>query len=66
MKEILIVLGSPNSDEGKLKDIALDRLNYCVSIFDDKKNLILCAGGFGQHFNTTNEPHAKYAMEYLI
>ena len=66
MKEVLIVLGSPNSAEGKLGDIAVDRLNYCLKIFDIHKNLILCTGGFGEHFNTTDQPHAHYAIEYLM
>ena len=66
MKEVLIVLGSPNSSEGILGEIALDRLSYCLQIFDPKKNLILCTGGFGDHFNPTNIPHANYAMDYLM
>jgi len=66
MKQILIILGSPNSPEGKLGNFALSRLNYCVEIFDPDKNLIICTGGFGAHFNTSNRPHAEYAMEYLI
>ena len=66
MKEVLIVLGSPNSVEGKLGDIAVERLNYCLEIFDPIKNLILCTGGFGDHFNPTNKPHASYAIEHLM
>lgn len=66
MKKVLIVLGSPNSEKGELGRIALDRLNYCQSIFDSKEHLILCTGGFGPHFNTTSMPHAHYAIEYLI
>ena len=66
MKEILIVLGSPNSDQGILEEIAVNRLNYCADIFDSKTNLVLCTGGFGEKFNTTNQPHAKYAMQYLM
>lgn len=66
MKEILIVLGSPNSSKGELLDIAIDRLNYCLNMFDKRKNLILCTGGFGKHFNTTETPHAKYAINYLM
>ena len=66
MKEALIVLGSPNSVEGILGNIAVDRLNYCLRIFDPKKNLILCTGGFGDHFNPTNIPHANYAIDYLM
>ena len=59
-------MGSPNSAEGKLGDIAVDRLNYCYEIFDPKKNLILCTGGFGAHFNTADQPHAHFAIEYLM
>lgn len=66
MKEILLVLGSPNSDQGILEEIAVGRLNYCANIFDPKTNLVLCTGGFGEKFNTTNQPHAKYAMDYLM
>lgn len=64
--EVLVVLGSPNSPEGNLLQIALDRLNYCLKIFDQKKNSVLCTGGFGKHFNTTETPHAAYAVKYLI
>ena len=42
MKEVLIVLDSPNSVQGKLWVIAMDRLNHCFKIFDWNKNLILC------------------------
>ena len=66
MKEVLIVLGSPNSAEGKLGDVAVDRLNYCLKIFDLHKNLVLCTGGFGEHFNTADQPHAHYAIDYLM
>ncbi len=62
--EILIVLGSPNSSQGKLSSISIDRLNYCLQHFD-KEKLILCTGGFGAHFNTTSTPHATYAKTYL-
>lgn len=66
MKNIIIVLGSPNSDQGKLGNIALDRLNFCLKIFNPKTDLILCTGGYGKHFNTTNKPHASYAVKYLM
>ena len=64
--EVLIVLGSPNSAQGVLGAIAIDRLDVCYKLFDWKKNLILCTGGFGDHFNPTNKPHATYAIEYLL
>lgn len=62
----LVVLGSPNSEDGSLEYIALDRLNYCLDVFDPTNNYIICAGGFGEHFNTTKNPHATYAMKYLM
>jgi uncharacterized SAM-binding protein YcdF (DUF218 family) len=65
-KNIVVVLGSPNSDQGKLGQIALDRLNFCLEIFEPKTDLILCTGGYGKHFNNTNEPHGSYAINYLM
>ena len=66
MKEVIIVLGSPNSPTGILGEIALSRLNLCLKIFNPTKNLIICTGGFGKHFNTATKPHAAYAIEYLM
>ncbi|WP_034042410.1 YdcF family protein [Wocania ichthyoenteri] len=64
-KNVLIVLGSPNSPEGILSDISKSRLNFCASVYS-KNNLVLCTGGWGDHFNTANKPHAYYAKAYLI
>ena len=64
-KEVLIILGSPNSPSGKLSDISLSRLNYCVNNFQTGK-LILCTGGWGAHFNTSEHAHAALAKQYLI
>ena len=64
-KEVLIVLGSPNSPSGKLSDISLSRLNYCVNHYQPG-NLILCTGGWGAHFNTSEHSHASLAQRYLI
>lgn len=66
MKNIVIVLGSSNSDQGKLGQIALDRLNFCLKIFEPETDLILCTGSYGKHFNNTNKPHASYAIRYLM
>lgn len=66
MKGIIVVLGSPNSDKGELSEIALNRLKRALSFYKTNKEYkILCTGGFGQHFNTTSLPHAKYAADYL-
>ncbi len=64
-QEIFIVLGSPNSSKGVLSDISKNRLNYCINHYQ-KGNLLLCTGGWGPHFNTSENPHALYAQKYLI
>lgn len=64
-KQVLIVLGSPNSPAGELSNISKSRLNYCVNSYQ-KGNLILCTGGWGDHFNTSEHSHASYAKQYLI
>lgn len=65
IKEILIVLGAPNSPSGELSTISKNRLDYCANLYSTGK-LILCTGGWGEHFNTSNEAHAVYAKKYLI
>ena len=64
--EVIIVLGSPNFQDGTLGPIAIDRLNGCLSLFDPQKHKILCTGGFGAHFNTSPMAHAAYLKKYLI
>lgn len=64
-KEVLIILGGPNSSSGKLSDISISRLNDCINRYQ-KGNLILCTGGWGQHFNTATHSHATFAKQYLI
>jgi len=64
-KDVLIILGSPNSPSGELSNISKSRLDYCASLYSIGK-LILCTGGRGKHFNTSSEEHAVYAKRYLI
>jgi len=64
-KEVLIILGSPNSPSGKLSDISISRLNYCIKRYQ-KGNLLLCTGGWGEHFNTSKNSHSTFAKQYLI
>lgn len=64
-QDVFIVLGSPNSPTGILSDISKSRLDYCVNQFK-KDNLVLCTGGWGPHFNTSEHPHATFAKKYLI
>ena len=64
-KDVLIVLGSPNTPTGELSDISKSRLNYCKNYFSEKQ-LVICSGGWGEHFNTSQHAHATYAKAYLI
>ena len=67
MNKILLLLGSPNDEKGELSQIALDRINYAYDIYKSNGDIkLLCTGGFGEHFNTTNLPHAHYAQKALL
>ena len=64
---IVIVLGSPNDDEGNLSIIAQDRLNCVYDFLNMNTNFsVICTGGFGEHFNNTDKPHSYYAKKFLI
>jgi len=63
--DILIVLGAQNSPSGKLSTISISRLDYCVKLYS-KGIMVLCTGGWGRHFNTSNNAHAIYAKRYLL
>ncbi|SNY95007.1 YdcF family protein [Flagellimonas pacifica] len=65
IKNVLIVLGSPNSVSGELSSISKSRLDCCADLFK-KKSLVLCTGGWGPNFNTAKHPHAHYAKAYLM
>lgn len=67
MNGIIIILGSPNDEQGNLSDIAITRLNRGFLEYRKNKGYkILCTGGFGDHFNIADKPHAVYAMNYLL
>jgi len=64
--KVIIVLGSPNDDEGNLSDMAISRCEQVVIEFDKNPNYkILCTGSFGEHFNKTEIPHAQYVKEHI-
>ncbi|MFL0161634.1 YdcF family protein [Aquirufa salirivi] len=65
-QEVLLVLGSPNSPDGQLGAIAVDRVNYCWEEYQKKARPILCTGGFGAHFNTSPWPHSTLLKEELM
>jgi uncharacterized SAM-binding protein YcdF (DUF218 family) len=64
-KEVLVILGSTNSPTGELSDISKSRLDYAASLYANGK-LVLCTGGWGNHFNISKEPHAFYSKNYLL
>jgi uncharacterized SAM-binding protein YcdF (DUF218 family) len=66
MKNVIILLGSPNSPKGRLSKIAIGRAKKCLEIFNPDLDMILCTGGFGVHFNTSDKPHAAYLKRYLM
>lgn len=66
MKNVIIILGSPNSVKGRLSKIAIGRAKKCLEIFNPERDVILCTGGFGLHFNKTLTPHAEYLKRYLM
>lgn len=70
MKNIVILpLASFNDDKKKLCTICIKRLEKCVEIFNKFKgdNVKIClSGGFGKHFNPTNETHSILQENYLI
>lgn len=67
MEGIIIILGSPNDEEGNLSDMAIGRLNKGLQEYRRHPGYkILCTGGFGEHFNTTDKSHGCYAINYLL
>ena len=66
MFKAIVLLGGPNSDKGELSDIVKSR---CQTAFEYHLNYpelkILCTGGFGAHFNVTQQAHADYVKAYL-
>ncbi len=64
---IIIILGAPNDHQGKLSSIALERCNHALTIYHAQPGYrFLLTGGYGEHFNITNRPHAYYLQQYLI
>jgi len=63
---VIIVLGAPNDERGRLSEIARHRCDVAAwwAAHIPRARLLL-TGGFGDHFNTTSNPHAYYTREYL-
>ena len=67
VRGIIVVLGSPNSEAGELSTIAKERCELALAEYakcPDWKFLL--TGGYGTHFNTTDQPHATYLKRHLV
>ena len=64
---VIVVLGSPNSEDGELYSIGKERCALALKQYARRSGWkLLLTGGYGAHFNTTDQPHAAYAKEYLV
>jgi uncharacterized SAM-binding protein YcdF (DUF218 family) len=66
VKGLIVVLGSPNTEQGELYSIAVERCEMALTEYARHPGYkILLTGGYGAHFNTTHRPHAAYLKRYL-
>lgn len=64
---VIIVLGSPNSEDGELYSVAKERCELALTEYAKRPGWkFLLTGGYGAHFNTTSQPHAAYLRRYLV
>lgn len=67
IKGIIIILGSPNSEAGELSSIAKERCERALAEYPKRPGWrLLLTGGYGAHFNITDQPHAAYLKRYLV
>jgi uncharacterized SAM-binding protein YcdF (DUF218 family) len=67
MNGIIVILGSPNDDNGNISQITIERCTHAIEIYKKNQNYkFLLTGGFGEHFNRTDKPHTFYAKKYLV
>ncbi len=63
---LIVVLGSPNAEDGELYSVARERCQLALDEYASRAGWkILLTGGYGDHFNTTHQPHAAYLKCYL-
>jgi uncharacterized SAM-binding protein YcdF (DUF218 family) len=67
IKGMIVVLGSPNCENGELQSIGKERCELVLAELAKRSGWkILLTGGYGAHFNTTDQPHAAYLKHYLV
>ena len=63
----ILILGSPNTIDGRLYDVAIGRCEQALVEYKSHPNYkFLLTGGYGDHFNKSKFPHAWYLAQYLI
>jgi uncharacterized SAM-binding protein YcdF (DUF218 family) len=66
LKGLIVILGSPNSEKGELSSIAKERCDLALAEYAKRSGWkLLLTGGYGVHFNVTDQPHAAYLKLYL-
>lgn len=67
IRGMIVVLGSPNSEDGELTSVGKERCELALKEYERRSDWkLLLTGGYGAHFNTTDQAHAAYAKEYLV
>ena len=65
--DLIIILGSPNTDDGRLYDVAIGRCELALEVYrENPDQRVILTGGFGAHFNTSPFPHAEVLERYLV
>lgn len=66
-EKLIVVLGSPNTDDGRLFGVAKERCARAAVLWQEEPECgLLLTGGFGDHFNRTDVPHAEYLRRHLV
>jgi len=64
---LLITLGAPNDAQGVLSPIAQGRARAAIREYRRRPGCkVIVTGGYGQHFNTSDEPHAHHVTRFLL
>ena len=64
---IYAILGAGNDEAGNIDSDGIQRCDLAIEMLasHNQAQLILC-GGFGEHFNTTDQHHYQYLKEYIV
>jgi len=65
----VVILGSPNDLAGNLSEMGQGRVSLGFETYHKlvaQGYRLLLTGGYGEHFNTTQQPNASYAQKLLL